>query len=63
MSTLNTWTSGSIAYAMSISATPSIWNAVEIAIRGAKRSSAHARTVLRLLALELDRELAGLQLV
>ena len=27
---------------MSISATPSIWNAVEIAIRGAKRSSAHS---------------------
>ena len=32
-------------------------------MRGAKRSSAHSSTVSRLLALELDRELAGLQLV
>src|SRR4051812_17478543 len=30
---------------MSTSATPSIWNAVEIAIRGANRSSAHSSTV------------------
>ena len=48
---------------MSISATPSTWNAVEIAMRGRKRSSAHSSTVLRLVALELDRQLAGLQLV
>ena len=32
-------------------------------MRGAKRSSAHSSSVLRLLALELDRELARLQLV
>ena len=48
---------------MSISATPSIWNAVESAIRGANRSSAHSSSSCGSCALELDRELPRLQLV
>ena len=48
---------------MSISATLSVWNDVEIAIPGAEALDAPLDHGLRLLALELDRELARLQLV
>ena len=44
MSTLNTSTDGSIAYAMCSSTAPSYWNAVEMEIRGANRSIAHSST-------------------
>ena len=63
VSTVKTRTPGSILYAMSISATSSAWNAAEIAIRGLNSLDRPLEQRLRLLALVLDRELAGLQLV
>ena len=44
MSTLKMRIDGSISYAMCSSTAPSVWNAVEIEIRGANRSIAHSST-------------------
>ena len=48
---------------MSISATSPSWNAVESASRPPKRSIAHSSSSHGSCALELDRQLAGLQIV
>ena len=63
MSIEKTRTAGSIAYAMSISATSPSWKAVETATRVAEVVERPLEQLPRLATLEVDRELAGFEVV